>query len=152
GGEPRADGDLPPLVRRTGPGAHAPGQGGLEDRARRAVADSGRLELARVAGRARDQEHRRQRAGAPLEQRGERQPAHRPHGDLVLQELATSRTEPCRRGLDRAPSSQRLASTTFLSSVRTAWPARNRPENWPDGEVTIAASDSMTRTSRNVRR
>jgi len=92
-------------------------------------------------GRPRDQEQRGERPRAPLEQRGERQPAHRPHGDLVLQELSG------RRGLERAPSPQRLASTTFLSSVRTAWPARNRPEYWPEDEYTEAASVSMTRTS-----
>ena len=66
-------------------GADAAGQGGLEDRARRAVGHPGRLELARVSGRAGDQEQHGQHPGAALEQRGERQPAHRPHGDLVLQ-------------------------------------------------------------------
>src|SRR2546425_360815 len=55
----RADGHLPPVVRRPRPGAHAPGQGRLEDRAGRALAHPRRLELARLAGRARDQEHRR---------------------------------------------------------------------------------------------
>src|SRR5262249_966518 len=113
----------------------------VEDRARRAVAHSRGLELPGLAGRARDQEQHRQRACAPLEQRGERQPAHRPHGDLVLQELTDG------RGLERVPSPQRLASAPFLSSVRAAWAARNRPEYWPEDEYTEAASVSMTRTS-----
>jgi len=88
------------------------------------------------------QEQPGQRARAALEQRGERQPARRPHGDLVLQELAEGPG-----GSKGPPRPQRAASTSFLSSVRTAWPARKRPEYGPEAEYAEAASVSMTRTS-----
>ena len=55
----RADGEVPQGLRRAGPGADAAGQGGLEDRARRDVGDPGGLELARLSGRAGDQEQHR---------------------------------------------------------------------------------------------
>ena len=86
----RADGQVPEVLQRQGRGAHPAGQGRVEDRAGRAVADPGRVELARLPGRARDQDQHGQYPRAPLEQRGERQPAHRPHGDLVLQVLSVT--------------------------------------------------------------
>ena len=72
----------------TDAGADQAGQGRVEDRAGRAVDDPRRVELARLAGRARDQDEHGQRPRAALEQRGQRQPPRRPHGDLVLQVVA----------------------------------------------------------------
>ena len=81
----RADGEVPQVIQREGPGADAHGQGRVEDRAGRAVDDPRRVQLARLAGRAGHQDEHGQYPRAALEQRGQRQPAHRPHGDLVLQ-------------------------------------------------------------------
>src|SRR5439155_208411 len=51
------DGEVPQELQRPRPGADEDGEGRLEDRARRAVDHPDRRELARVAGRARHQEH-----------------------------------------------------------------------------------------------
>ena len=89
------------------------------------------VELARLAGRAGHQDQHGQHPRAALEQRGQRQPAHRPHGDLVLQVLAGPSPSPAgwsgrRTQVNPWPSSHQPAAVSPGPASRGSSPARPR--------------------------